>query len=293
MTLQPLGLVGLRTISTVRRCVCKASGAAPLLLRRSQVCGRAAPSRRARPGSRRASPASMTSGSSSIDRGDAAGGEPAQHVELVDAAPGGSRRPGACAVRRRAGRAARASRAVTSRSHSGRPVSQTISCSRARSATSAGALGQQRVGVRLGEESVPAMPVQVMQPVPDVGDDAVDVEDREHTRHPSSRTGRITVLVRFLDPAPQFELTYDDVFMVPARSDGGVPLRRRPDHLRRQRRDDPDRRREHDRGRRAPDGRDRRAPRRADRAAAGHPGRRSCARSSAGSRRGTSSSTPR
>src|SRR6266496_3797740 len=25
--------------------------------------------------------------------------------------------------------------------------------------------------------------------------------------------------MRFLDPAPQFELTYDDVFMVPARSD--------------------------------------------------------------------------
>ncbi len=43
-----------------------------------------------------------------------------------------------------------------------------------------GALGQQRVGVGLGEESVPPVPVQVVQPMPDVGDDSVDVEDREH-----------------------------------------------------------------------------------------------------------------
>ena len=104
------------------------------------------------------------------------------------------------------------------------------------------------------------------------------------TPHSHAELGRRSespgYVVRFLDSAPPFELTYDDVFMVPARSDGRVPLRRRPDHRRRQRRDDPARRREHDGGRRTADGRDRRAPRRADRAAAGHPGRRSCARSS-------------
>ena len=55
------------------------------------------------------------------------------------------------------------------------------------------ALGEHRVGAGLGEESVPFVAVQVMESVPNIGHDAVDVEDREHTRHPSSPT-RITSL---------------------------------------------------------------------------------------------------
>jgi IMP dehydrogenase len=51
--------------------------------------------------------------------------------------------------------------------------------------------------------------------VPDVGHDAVDVEDRQH------RISVGWVLVRFVGPAPSYELTYDDVFMVPARSEVG------------------------------------------------------------------------
>jgi hypothetical protein len=35
---------------------------------------------------------------------------------------------------------------------------------------------------------VPSMAVQVVESVPNVGHDAVDVEDREHTRQPSSPT---------------------------------------------------------------------------------------------------------
>ena len=44
-----------------------------------------------------------------------------------------------------------------------------------------GALGQQRVVGRGVEEAVPGVvPLEMVQAVPDVGDDPVDVEDRQH-----------------------------------------------------------------------------------------------------------------
>ena len=92
------------------------------------------------------------------------------------------------------------------------------------------ALGQQRVVVGVLEEPVPGTPaLEVVQPVPDVGDDPVDVEDRQHRtslgrsrRAPSaSDAGTLVHLVRFLGSQPPYDLTYDDVFMVPARSEVG------------------------------------------------------------------------
>ena len=81
--------------------------------------------------------------------------------------------------------------------------------------------------------------------------------------------------VKFLNEmAPAYDLTYDDVFMVPSRVRGRLPARRRPVHPRRHRHHHPARRRQHDRGRRPPDGRDRRPPRRHRRHPAGHPDRR-------------------
>ena len=71
-----------------------------------------------------------------------------------------------------------------------------------------------------------------------------------------------------------YDLTYDDVFMVPSRSavrlrlDVDLVVRRRHGHHH------PARRRQHDRDRRPPDGRDHRPPRRPRRHPAGHPDRR-------------------
>ncbi len=72
--------------------------------------------------------------------------------------------------------------------------------------------------------------------------------------------------VRFLHgAAPAHDLTYNDVFMAPARSDRGFPARRRPVHRRRHRHHHPDRGGQHDRGRRPADGRDGGPPRCASR----------------------------
>ena len=74
--------------------------------------------------------------------------------------------------------------------------------------------------------------------------------------------------------SPRYDLTYDDVFMVPRRS--AVASRYDVDlaTARRHRHDDPARRRQHDRRRRAPDGRDGRPARRPRGDPAGHPARR-------------------
>ena len=84
--------------------------------------------------------------------------------------------------------------------------------------------------------------------------------------------------MRFLDgQPPDHDLTYADVFLVPDRSDGRLPARRRPDHAGRHGHDDPDRRGQHDRGRRTADGRDGGPPRRPRRPPAGRPAGRASA----------------
>ena len=80
--------------------------------------------------------------------------------------------------------------------------------------------------------------------------------------------------MRMLHPDPGYDLTYDDVFMVPSLSAVRLAPRRRPHDDRRDRHVAPGRRRQHDGRRRPPDGRDGRPPRRAHRAPPGHPARR-------------------
>ena len=81
--------------------------------------------------------------------------------------------------------------------------------------------------------------------------------------------------MRFLNgTAPEHDLTYSDVFMVPEPVGRRLAAGRGPGHHRRQRRHHPDRDGQHDRGLRAADGGDRRAARRPGHLAAGHPGRR-------------------
>ena len=75
------------------------------------------------------------------------------------------------------------------------------------------ALVEQRVGVRGGEELLPPVHVEVVQPVRDVGEDAVDVEDRQRAcalgccAHPNSRTGLTMSAIATMTENPRKTIT--------------------------------------------------------------------------------------
>src|SRR4051794_25416001 len=116
------------------------------------------------------------------------------------------------------GRPCRSSHAaVTGRSQSGRPVSQTISCSRARSATRR-APGSSRPSASAARKNADhrfwpsrwCSRWRTSATTPSMSNTASTL--------PTVRGG-YRESVQFLGGAPAYDLTYDDVFMVPARSE--------------------------------------------------------------------------